>query len=66
MEFEQYKIPALSRSEIDFWTSTPWLGRPDLWSVVQFSASTPIAHAVAPDGKAAVWCVRGYPASGLR
>jgi len=28
-EFEQYKIPALSRSEIDFWTSTPWLGRPD-------------------------------------
>jgi hypothetical protein len=22
-EFEQYKIPALSRSETDFWTSTP-------------------------------------------
>ena len=39
-EFEQYKIPALSRSEIDFWTSTPWLGRPDSWAVVQFSART--------------------------
>ena len=65
-EFEQYKIPALSRSEIDFWTSTPWLGRPDSWSVVQFSAKTTIAHSVAPDSKAAVWCVRGYPARGLR
>jgi hypothetical protein len=65
-EFEQYKIPALSRSEIDFWTSTPWLGRPDSWSVVQFSARTTIGHPVAPDSKAAVWCVQGYPATGLR
>ena len=65
-EFEQYKIPALSRSEIDFWTSSPWLGRSDSWSVVQFSARTTIAHAVAPDSKAAVWCVRAYPARGLR
>ena len=65
-EFEQHKIPALSRSEIDFWTSTPWLGRPDSWSVVQFSARTTIAHWVAPDSKASVWCVLGYPARGLR
>ena len=56
--FEQYKIPASNRSEIDFWTSSPWLGRSDSWSVVQFSARTTIAHAVAPDSKAAVWCVR--------
>jgi hypothetical protein len=65
-EFEQYKIPALIGSEIDFWTSTPWLGRSASWSVVQFSARTTIAHPVAPDRKAAVWCVRGYPARGVR
>ena len=65
-EFEQYKIPALIRSEIDFWTNTPWLGRSASWSVVQFSARTTIAHPVAPDSKAAVWCVRGYPARGVR
>jgi Protein of unknown function (DUF1566) len=65
-EYEQYRIPALSRSEIDFWTSTPWLGRPDSWSVVQFSALTTIAHPVVRDSKAAVWCVRSYPAKGLR
>src|SRR5262245_31642741 len=65
-EFEQYKIPPLIRSEIDFWTSTPWLGRSPSWSVVQFSARTTIAHPVAPDSKAAVWCVRSYPARGVR
>jgi Protein of unknown function (DUF1566) len=65
-EFAQYKIPALSRSEIDFWTSTPWLGRPDSWSVVQFSARTTIPHPVPTDGKAAVWCVLGHYVRGLR
>ena len=53
-EFAQYKIPALNRSEIDFWTSTQWLGRSDSWSVVQFSARTTIAHPVPPESKAAV------------
>jgi hypothetical protein len=65
-EFEQYKIPALNRSEIDFWTSTPWLGRRDSWSVVQFSTLTTIPHPVTLDSKAAVWCVRGHSARGLR
>jgi hypothetical protein len=65
-EFDQFNIPALKRKENDFWTSTPWLGRADSWAVVQFSALTTIAHPVALDSKAAVWCVRGYPARGLR
>jgi hypothetical protein len=65
-EFEPYKLPASVRSEIDFWTSTPWLGRPQSWSVVQFSARTTIARPLPSDGKAAVWCVRGFPATGLR
>jgi hypothetical protein len=65
-EFEQFNIPPLKRSEIDFWTSTPWLGRRESWSVVQFSARTTIAHPINLDSKAAVWCVRGFPATGLR
>jgi hypothetical protein len=65
-EFEQFNIPPFKRSEIDFWTSTPWLGRPESWSVVQFSARTTIAHPTNLDGKAAVWCVSGFPARGLR
>jgi hypothetical protein len=65
-EFDQHRIPALTRSEIDFWTRTQWLGRPESWSAVQFSARTTIARPLTPDSKAAVWCVRGYPATGLR
>jgi hypothetical protein len=65
-EFDQFNIPALKRKEIDFWTSSPWLGRREEWSVVQFSALTTIAHSTTLDSKSAVWCVRGYLARGLR
>jgi hypothetical protein len=65
-EFGQFHIPPMKRSEIDFWTSTPWLGRQESWSVVQFSARTTIAHPIDLGSKAAVWCVRGFPAKGLR
>jgi hypothetical protein len=65
-EFDQYKIPPLIRTEAEFWTSTPWLGRPGSWAVVQFSALTTVVRPVTKDSKAAVWCIRGYPARGLR
>jgi uncharacterized protein DUF1566 len=65
-EFERFNIPVLKRKEIDFWTSTPWLGREDSLSAVQFSALTTIAHPITLDSKAAVWCVKGYLARGLR
>jgi hypothetical protein len=65
-EFKQYNIHPLARSEIEFWTSTSWLGKPDSLAVVQFSVRTTVVRPVAQDGKAAVWCVRGYPARGLR
>jgi hypothetical protein len=59
-------LPSFARAETDFWTSSPWLGRPNSWAVVQFSARTTIVRPVGSDEKAGVWCVRGVPARGLR
>ena len=66
-ELQQYHLPPLDRSETPFWTSSPWLGRPDSWAVVTFDVRTVmLVRPVEPDQKAGVWCVRGVPARGLR
>jgi hypothetical protein len=64
-EFERYKIPPLSRSERDFWTTTKWPGKEGSWAAVMFSARTTIVHPLAETEKAGAWCVQGYRASGL-
>ena len=65
-EFEKHRIPPLTRSEKPFWTSTKWLGTPDSWAVVEFSARTTIARPLAETMKAGVWCVQGVHATGLK
>jgi len=64
--FQQYRLPVAARNEASFWTSTPWLGRPDSWAVVEFSALTTIVRPLGSGDKAGVWCVRGIRARGLR
>jgi hypothetical protein len=66
IEFDQFRIPPLIRTEAEFWTSTAWLGRPGSLAIVQFSGRTTVVRPVGLDTKASVWCVLGYPAHGLR
>jgi hypothetical protein len=66
IEFDQFKIPPLIRTDVEFWTSTGWLGRPGSLAIVQFSGRTTVVRPVGLDTKASVWCVLGYPAKGLR
>jgi Protein of unknown function (DUF1566) len=60
------QVPGLARSETSYWTSTPWLGSPGSWAGVTFSARTTFVNPLEPAQKAGVWCVRGFPARGLR
>ena len=60
------QLPAAARPEAELWTSTPWLGQPDSWAVVQFSPRTTVVRPIGSGDKAGVWCVRGIPARGLR
>jgi hypothetical protein len=64
--FEKYHLPVAARNEAFFWTSTPWLGQPDSWAAVEFSARTTIVRPRGLSDKGGVWCVRGIPARGLR
>jgi hypothetical protein len=65
-EFEQYKIPPLTRSETAFWTSTKWPGAADSWATVMFSGRTTLVLPLAQTMKAGVWCVQGVRATGLK
>jgi hypothetical protein len=66
-EFDQYEIPPLDRSSGTwYWTSTPWPGRPGVWAGVEFDVRTTFVRPLEPGAKAAVWCVRGIPARGLK
>ena len=47
------------------WTVTPWLGNPNSQAGVIFSVRTTLVTPFKQDAKAAIWCVRGYPATGL-
>src|SRR5215468_8915868 len=42
--FNQYHLPTAARTEAEFWTSSPWLGRPDSLAIVQFSARTTVVR----------------------
>jgi hypothetical protein len=65
-EFAEFKLAIIERNETPYWTVTPWLGKPDSQAAVTFSGKTTLVRPFKQDGKAAVWCVRGYPATGLR
>jgi hypothetical protein len=65
-EFAEFKLPVVERNESPFWTVTPWLGKPNSQAAVMFSARATLVMPLEQDGRAAVWCVRGYPATGLR
>jgi Protein of unknown function (DUF1566) len=65
-EFAEFKLPVIQRNESYYWTVTPWLGNPNSQAAVAFSSRTTIVNPLKQDAKAAVWCVRGYPATGLR
>jgi uncharacterized protein DUF1566 len=65
-EFAEFKLPVIERSESHYWTVTPWLGNPNSQAAVAFGGKTTFVIPLKQDGKAAVWCVRGYPATGLR
>ena len=64
-EFSEYHLPPQQRSDAEFWTSSPWLGRPNTWATVQFSGKTTELTEAEPDAKHTVWCVRAIPARGL-
>jgi len=65
--FKEYKLPPAVRAEDEFWTITSWPGVPGSWAVVQFSFRTTVVRPVEQDTKKArVWCVRGFPATGIQ
>jgi hypothetical protein len=65
--FKEYKLPPATRSDAEFWTVTSWPGRSGSWAVVQFSGKTTVVIPAEQDTKkAGVWCVRGFPATGIR
>ena len=64
--FEKYKLPPVVRTEKDLWSITPWPSDSESWAAVQFSARTTIVYPIKQDMKAGAWCVRGFPANGLR
>ncbi|BCH31110.1 hypothetical protein MesoLjLc_30400 [Mesorhizobium sp. L-8-10] len=65
-EFGQYKLPPMSRSETDFWTTTRWPGDGNLYATVTFSAPTTLVRPQDETKKAGVWCVRASRATGLQ
>jgi uncharacterized protein DUF1566 len=65
--FEEYKLPPAMRAEDEFWTITSWPGVPGSWAVVQFDFKTTVVRPVEQGTqKASVWCVRGFPATGIQ
>src|SRR5262249_18378107 len=64
-EFAQYKIPPLTRSANDFWTTTEWPRKGGSGAAVMFSARTTIVDPLAETEKAGAWFVQGYRASSL-
>jgi hypothetical protein len=65
--FAEYKLPPAERGDRQFWTITPWPGSPGSWAVVQFSGRTTVVSPGEQDTKQAeVWCVRGFPATGIQ
>jgi len=64
--FETDKLPPIVRSEVFFWTLTPWPSEPDSLAGVMFSALTTVVAPIKRDVKARAWCTRGSPATGLR
>jgi hypothetical protein len=63
--FGRYEIPPLTRTETEFWTSTPWPGLAGSWAVVAFSSRTTLVRPLGEGMKAGVWCVRGAAATNL-
>ena len=65
-EFEDYKIPPMTRSEVAFWTRTDWPGKENSYGTVIFSGRTTLVRSQAETEKAGVWCVQGFRATGLK
>jgi hypothetical protein len=64
--FKEYKLPPAERSDVPFWTITSWPGRSNSWGIVQFSGRTTVVYPAEENTKAEVWCVRGFPATGIQ